>query len=372
MFHSTPVTLRLKPGQVRPFSMDGAAAEDLALLGVQIPPSQARILREIYSGAFSMDAGTGPQSVTAASVGTPIQFLQTLLPGAVRAVTAARKIDKLAGRSIAGNWHDEDIIRTVVELSGQPRPYGDYAPGPLTSFNIDFERRSVVRFEQDMEVLILEEERAAAVRQNSGELKRAAVAQSLAVELNRIGFYGYNDGACRTYGFLNDPSLPNYVTVPAGDGGETEWASKTFQEIVEDLLLAASTLRARSREVIDPEENACTLALSTSAREYLNVVNEHGISVKQWLRDTYPKWRIESAPELDGANGGANVFYLFADEVPGGGEGGSQKTVEQYVQAALRLLGVEKRAKGSYEAYSSATAGIMWQAPFAVVRYTGI
>ena len=372
MFHNTPVSLRLKPGQVRPFSMDGAAIEDLALLGVQIPREQAEALRAIYARGFSMDAGLGPQSVTAASAGTPIQFLQTLLPGAVRAVTAARKIDKLVGRSIAGNWHDEDIIRTVVELSGQPRPYGDYAQGPLSSFNIGFERRSVVRFEQDMEVMILEEERAAAVRQNSGELKRAAVAQALAIELNRIGFFGYNDGGCRTYGFLNDPSLPNYVTVPQGAGGDTEWHTKTFQEIVEDLLLAASTLRAQSGEVIDPEESACTLALSTSSREYLNVVNEHGVSVKQWLRETYPMWRIESAPELDAANGGANVFYLFANDIPGGGDGGSQKTVEQYVQAALRLLGVEKRAKGSYEAYSSATAGIMWQAPFAVVRYTGI
>jgi hypothetical protein len=351
--------------------MDGATSDDLALLGVQIPPRLGRMLAAAY-GVFSMDEGVGPQSVTAASTGVPIQFLQTLLPGAVRAVTGARKIDKLVGRSIAGNWHDEDIIRTMVELSGRPRPYGDYAQGPLTGFNIEFERRSVVRLEQDMEVLILEEERSAAVRQNSGELKRAAVGQALAVELNRIGFYGYHDGDCRTYGFLNDPSLPNYVTVPVGAGGDTEWSTKTYQEIVEDLLQAASALRSQSKDVIDPEENACTLALSTSAREYLNVVNEHGMSVKQWLTANYPKWRIESAPELDGANGGANVFYLFADEIPGGGEGGSQKTVEQYVQAALRLLGVEKRAKGSYEAYSAATAGIMWQALFAVVRYTGI
>ena len=88
-----------------------------------------------------------------------------------------------------------------------------------------------MRFEQDMEVMILEEERAAAVRQNSGELKRAAVAQALAIELNRIGFFGYNDGGCRTYGFLNDPSLPNYVTVPQGAGGDTEWSTKTFRKL---------------------------------------------------------------------------------------------------------------------------------------------
>jgi hypothetical protein len=373
--HNTQVHLRLTPRQVRPFSMDGAAEngltlDDLALLGVQFPAKTLDALRAAYPG-FSMDSA-GPAMVTLASAGAPVQFLQTLLPGTIRTVTAARKIDAIIGRTIAGNWHDEDIVQTIVELLGQARPYGDSSPGPMSRFNLEFERRSVVRFEMDMEVAVLEEERAAAVRQNSGELKRAAISQALAVEHNAVGFFGYNDGECRTYGFLNDPNLPYYQSVPVGASGATQWQDKNFWEIAEDVRVAAAALRIQSKEAVDPDKDRCVLVLSTAARECLTVITEHGVSVLDWIKTNFPGWTIESAPELDGANGGQNVFYIFAVEVAGAGETGAQKVVEQYVQAVLRLLGVEKRAKGVYEVYSSATAGVMWQAPYAVVRFSGI
>lgn len=368
----TKVRLSLKAGQVRAFSLDGASMDDLAMLGLQFSPGAVHELRRAYQG-FSMDAAAGPATVNMASAGVPVQFLQTLLPGTVRVVTAARKIDDLIGRTIAGNWDDEEIVQTIVELTGQAQPYGDYTDGPLANFKTDFERRTVIRFLMDMEVQILEEERAARIRQNSGELKRSASGQALAIEHNRIGFYGYSDGESRTYGFLNDPNLPDYQTVPAGDAGGTLWKNKTFMEITGDLLIAASRLRVVSREVIDPEKTPCVLALSSSIREFLNKTNDHGMSVKQWIKENYPNWRIDSAPELDGANGGANVFYLFAEEIPGGdGEAGTQKVIDQYVPAVFRLLGVERKAKGVYEAHSSATAGVLVKVPFAITRYTGV
>ena len=371
----TIIKLCLNPGQVRPFSMDGASLDDLAMLGLQFPAREIEGLRNAYP-AFSMDAdgiGSGPRTVNLASCGVPVQFLQTLLPGTVRAVTSARKIDDLVGRTIAGNWEDEEIVQTVVELTGRARPYGDYAPGPLANYTTDFERRTVVRFEMDMEVPVLEEARAGRIRQNSGELKRSASAQALAVEHNRIGFFGYADGECRTYGLLNDPNLPDYITVPAGASGSTEWRDKTFEEITEDLMLAASHIRTTSGEVVDPEKAPCVLAVSTSVRDFLKKTSDREKTVKQWLQENYPNWRLESAPELDGANGGANVFYLYAEEIPGGdSENGTQKAIEQFVPAVFRLLGVERRAKGVYEAYSSATAGIMAKIPFAVARYTGV
>lgn len=368
---NTPVHLRLRPSQVRPFSMDGASLSDLAALGVELPPRAVKALREEWNAVYSMD-GAGPQPVTLASSGTPIQFLQTMLSGSIRTVTAARKIDALVGRTIAGKWSDEEIIMPVVELVGKPRIYGDKSPGPFSSFNVSLERRTVVRFEMDMEVEVLEEERAAAIRQNSGELKRAGITEAMAIEHNRIGFFGYNNGASRVYGFLNDPALPNYSSVPPGASGSTKFINKTYEEITADFVFAASRLRTKTGEAVDPEKAPCTLSLSSCCRDALNIANVQGKTVKEWLRENYPNWTIESATELDGANGGLNVFYLFAQEVAGGGEDGRQKVVEQYVPAVLRLLGVERRAKGSFEAYSSATAGLMWQGPFAVVRCTGI
>jgi hypothetical protein len=58
--HNTPVRLRLKPHQVRPFSMDeavqnGVTINDLDLLGVQFPEAAFAALRGAYPG-FSMDA----------------------------------------------------------------------------------------------------------------------------------------------------------------------------------------------------------------------------------------------------------------------------------------------------------------------------
>lgn len=372
---ATPTTIRLslKPNQVRPFSMDGASLDDLAMLGVQFPARATDDLRNAYP-AFSMDASvSGPATVNLASAGVPAQFLQTLLPGTVRTVTSARKIDDLIGRTIAGNWDDEEIVQVVVELTGQARPYGDYAAAPLANYRTDFERRSVVRFEMDMEVPVLEEERASRIRQNSGELKRSASGQALAIEHNRVGFFGYADGECKTYGLLNDPNLPSYQTVPAGTAGNTRWRDKTFAEITEDILLAASRIRTASGEAVDPETAPCVLAVASSVKEFLNKTNDHGMSVKHWLRENYPNWRLESAPELDGANGGSSVFYLYAEEVPGGdGENGTQKVIEQFVPTVFRLLGVERRARGVYEAHSSATAGTMVKIPFAVARYTGV
>jgi len=96
-------------------------------------------------------------------------------------------------------------------------------------------------------------------------------------------------------------------------------------------------------------------------------MNELGTkSVSQWLQETYPNIRVEAAPQLDGANGGSNVFYLHIDEVK------DVKTFEQYVQDVLRLIGVEKKAKVVVEDYAAATAGVILQYPIAVVRYSGI
>lgn len=368
MAKASNIRLRLKPSQVRPFSMDGATMDDLAMLGLQFPDRAMRAMAE----AYSMDT-IGPVTINAASAGVPVQFLQTLLPGTVRAVTAARKIDAIVGRTIAGNWEDEEIVQTIVELTGQARPYGDYSPAPLGNYKVDFERRTVVRFAMDLDVPVLEEERAARIRQNSGELKRSAAAQALAIEHNAVGFFGYNDGENRTYGFLNDPFLPDYKTLPPGASGSSRFQDKTFLEILDDLLIAASTIRVQTGELVEPDRTPIAMVISASARDFLNVSNDHGMTVKEWIRENYPNWRIESAIELDGANGGANVFYFYAEELAGQDDGGgTQKVIDQYVPTTLRMIGVERQARGVYEVYSSATAGIMVKVPVAITRFSGV
>ena len=341
---------------------DYAALKDL---GINFP---AKAVQKM--AAFAMDAQQS--DVTTPSMTTPVQFLQNWLPGFVKVVTAARKIDELVGITTTGSWEDEEIVQGMLEPIGNAVPYGDYTNVPLASWNTNFIRRTVIRFEKGIKVGMLEEARAARIRISTAAEKRSAAALALEIQRNLIGFYGFNGGNNLTYGFLNDPSLPSYVTVAAtGTGATTTWSTKTFLNIVADIRTAAAQLQTQSQDTINPEDIEMTLALPTACYQYLSVTSDFGISVRDWLSKTYSKLRIISAPQLNVANGGQNVFYLYAEHVEDGASDDSRTWV-QVVPAKFQALGVERQAKAYEEDYSNATAGVMLKRPYAVVRYTGI
>lgn len=361
------------PGRNFPAALSCATDEDkqklaheyrsLSKVGIHLPPSRINAMK------MAMDALQ--PLVTQASVGTPVQFLQEWLPGFVYVITAARNIDDLTGLDIVGAWEDEQIVQGILEQVATAQPYGDVANVPLSSWNTNFNYRTVVRFEQGMQVDRLEEARAARMRVDSSSEKRESCALSLEIERNRIGFYGYNNGANNTYGFLNDPGLPAYVNVPNGASGSPLWANKTFLEIQKDILTSIAALRLQSKDVINPQKVNLTLAVATASVDYLGTTSDFGISVMEWLKESYPRVRVASAPELDGANGGANVFYMYADSIQDRSTDNG-KTFIQPVPTKFMVLGVQQLAKGYEEDYSNATAGVMCKRPWAVVRYSGI
>lgn len=352
-------------GSVTMSAEDCAAYSELARLGINFNDKQISQM-----AAFGMDA-TQQAGVTVGSAISPVQFLQNWLPGFVRVITAARKIDELVGITTSGNWEDEEIVQGILEPIGSAVPYGDYTNVPLASWNANFVRRTVVRFEHGIKVGMLEEARTARVRIDSAGEKRSASALSLEVQRNLVGFNGYNSGNNLTYGFLNDPSLSAYASVATGTGGYL-WSQKTFLEICADIRTAMGTLQNNSQDTINPEDRETTLAVPTSCYQYLSVVNVQGSrSVREWLTETYPKCRVVSAPQLNSANASANVFYLYAENVDDGASDDSRTWV-QVVPAKFQALGVEKQAKAYIEDYTNATAGVLLKRPYAVVRVTGI
>ena len=355
------VKLSIPAQKVRAYAMDAdTTMTTLSNLGVN---ASEAAMRDFMN--YAQDAA--PNTITAPSNATPVQFLQHWLPEAIRVVTKARVADRLLGRDIAGSWEQEEIVATVIEHIGQARPYGDKTNGNVAEYNVNFERRTIVRFEEDVEVGVLEEARAAAMRLSAGAEKRLASAESLAISMNDIAFNGYNQGLARTYGILNDPNLPNYTTVATGAGADTVWSSKTFNEICADLKASFAALRVQSGSNFDPYADESVLGVADAAVDMLSTMNAYGNkSVLEWLKETYPKCRVESVPQFSAANGGANVFYLFAERI------GERKVVNQYVQDTLRLLGIEKKSKGFIETYSNATSGVLLAQPIGIVRYTGI
>lgn len=324
----------------------------------------------------AMDETPQGLNPTIASGAVPIQFLQNWLVGQVWNVTAVRKIDTLIGITTQGLWHEQEVVQTILERTGEAMPYSDYGNFQLADYNPNFERRTIVRNEIGLQVGVQEEATAAAIQINAAEAKRAGVTNALEINRNAIGFYGFNDGLARTFGFLNDPLLLPFIEVAAGASGSTKWNMKTFQEIKNDLLQMSQEIRIQSQGLIDPEKTPCTLALALSVQSYLAQTTDFGISVLDWIKTNYPNWRIESAPELDNANGGEpanpeNVGYLYADEVDGTGTD-DNRTFIQVVPAKMITLGVQQKTKSYEEDYSNATAGTMCKRPYAVVRFSGI
>lgn len=341
----------------------------LAKIGIHIGDSE---VRQMMSGLNVSAMDAIQPTVTTPSMTTPVQFLQAWLQGFVYVITAARKIDELTGIMTVGNWHDEEVVLGLMELIGTAIPYGDYTNVPLSSWNTNFERATIVHAEEGLFVGTMQSARAGAMRVNDAATKRQAAALALEIFRNNVGFYGFNNGANRTYGFLNNPSLPAYVSVPNGASGSPSWGNKTFEEITRDIRSAIVSLRTQSGDNIDPEKAELTLAVASNSVDWLTVTTSLGYSVAQWLKDTFPRLRVVSAPQLNGANGGANVFYLYADKIEDGLSTDGGNTFIQAVPTKFMPTGIEQRAKGYIEDFTNATAGVMLARPFAVVRRSGI
>jgi len=286
-------------------------------------------------------------------------------------LTKARKIDDIVGIATVGRWEDEEIVQGILEKAGFATPYGDKSNSPMGGWNTNFERRTVVRFESGIEVNRLEDARGSVMNLSVVDSKRKAASEALEIQRNYIGFYGYNSGTGRTYGLLNEPNLPAYVNLPNGAGGSSTFASKTTLEQIADILTSLAALRSQSGDRIDPKKDKITITFPTSVVDLLATPTTLGYLVLKWMADNYPNVRVESAPEFEGANGGANVFYVVADGVDDGMSTDGGQSIMQLVPAKFVTLGVQQMTKGYEEAYANATAGLIVKRPFGVVRRSG-
>lgn len=358
--------------QVR--ALEGFKAEQyksLAKIGIGM---DERAVRRLMAGELAKRAMFGMDAiqptVTTGSIGTPVQFLQNWLPGFVFVITGARNIDDLIGIQIAGRWEDEQIVQGILERTGYTSVYGDYTNVPFSSWNTNFNYRTIVRFEEGMKVGALDAARAAAMQVDDAGMKREAAALALEIIRNTVGFSGFNAGNNNTYGFLNDPGLGSYVQVPAGVAGRT-WSVKTFLEICKDIRTAIVALRTQSQDTIDPSKVDLTLAVASNSVDWLSTTSDFGISVSDWLKTAYPRIRVVSAPQLNNANSNDNVFYLYADKIDDMSTDGGRVWI-QPVPSKFQVLGVQQLAKAYEEDFSNATAGAMCKRPYAVVRYYNI
>jgi len=335
-----------------------ASLPHLKLAGIDISEAQAR---QIMSAADSLEP-----TVTTASTATPLQFLQEWMPGFVNVMTQARKADALIGMMVAGSFEDEEVVQGVLEMTGLAIPYGDMTNTNYSGWNVNWEQRTIIPFESGFEVGNREEARASRMNVNSTDSKRKGSGLALEIQRNNVAFNGYNNGANRTYGILNDPNLLPYNAAPNGN-----WAASDYLQMQQDILTAFQGLRTQSGDNVDAKENEVTLGIASDVVDFLSTTSDFGNSVYEWIMQNYPKTRIVSVPQFNAANGGANVMYAFAEKVIDESTDDGA-TWAQIVPTKFRLNGVEQKAKSFLESHSNATAGSMCKRPFAVYRQSGL
>lgn len=377
MSKATPIISHIAPRDIARAVMTAEDAQEFNLgnlselraIGLGLDAANIRKM------AVALDAAPDMVNGGAAN-GVYINFLRNILPGVVGTMTAARKIDEFVGMTTAGAWSDEEVVQETMSPVGLAQPYTDKGNIPLASYDFGYEARGVVRFELGFEMNKLESDRAARMRSNAAQRKRTSVSNALNIQRNLVGFFGYNGAESPIYGFLNDPTLPAYASVAAtGAGGLTTWASKDFMAMTGDIREAVGALQAKMKGNFDPRKAAWTLGIPTAQASFLTVTNVQGsLTVESWFKQTYPNARIVDAPELEGVNGGASVFYVYPDRVEGEDDGSDDngRVFDQIVQTLFSQIGVEQRAKGYTEAFTNATSGVLTKRPFAVERRTGI
>lgn len=361
----TECKLRMPKVKVEGFVLDEApenlrTLENLEMLGVSFNQQSEGV-------KYVMDS-MPTQGVTAPTAQVPVQFLQHWMNKIITVVTQATTADEFLGRSTYGEWYQESVVLRLRELTGSVRPYGDHAQAPLARYNYNQEDRTIVRFAQGILTGALEEARLAAMGQKASayESDRAALGLAFKLNTNAVAFFGYNLGYNKTYGILNDPNLAPYQQVPATAGDDTQWSKKNFYQIVTDLNVAVAELQKQCAGNFIPSKHAFKIGIALSCDQFLNQVNQYGISVRQYIANTWPKAELVVIPEFDGALAGDNVFYLKLEELAG------NPVVEQIVPAAVRLVGSVPRASGLYELYTDATAGCFVEQPLGIVRFFGI
>ena len=361
MKNPTNIVFDMACDQVKPLVMDefvkanpDCTLADLANLGITMDEAVAKI--ESYVSA--MDAAPNPQ--TTPSNVTPVQFAQFWLTNVIKVITRGRSLEKVVGRTVVGTWETEQIVATIMERIGQPGLYGDFTKAPLANWNVNFETHDNVRFEMGVEVGKLEEARASQMRLNTYALKREAMGEAFAILMNNVGWFGFRSTSLnfpgtskKVYGLLNDPNAGAVGTLPSA---VANWNSSTMDTIVTDIQTIITSAVSKLKGNYDPETDSATLALPIDAYTQLGKINAYGISARDWMAKTYPKVRIVSCAELNGAISSKDVILFVVDSVVG------DTTVQNLVTSALRLVGVQPLAKGSYEVYSCSAAG-------ALVRY---
>ncbi len=299
-------------------------------------------------------------------------LFRAFLPGVIRDMTQMRQIDNVLGMTMVGDFLTKEVVQATEQRTGNASGYSELASAPKVSYLTDYEVRNTVRFMIEAEFGGDSDKMAIAAGQDPRATKMSAVTTALEIARNEVSVYGYFGGQNKTYGLLNDPNLPAYITLPNGANATPEWSTKTFLERQKDVVEAITALELSTGNNFSASMMNFTFVIPSSVNGYLNELNGFGtMSLRKWINETYPKCTIIPMSELDGANGGANVFYMFVDNLLGDSSD-TGAVMSQLVVSRIESVGTMSMYDKQSEKFRNSSAGTIVHRPYAIYRATGM
>ena len=332
--------------------------------------SEKMITRETLGINFTAMDSQAPY--IGGSVSGRQDLFRSFLPGVIRDMTQMRQIDNVLGMTMIGNFLTKEVVQATEQRTGNAIGYSELASAPRVSYATDYETRNTVRFMIEAEFGGDSDRMAEAAGQDPRATKMSAVTTALEIARNEVSVYGYFGGLNKTYGFLNDPNLPAYITLPNGANATPEWSTKTFLERQKDVVEAITSLELSTGNNFSASMMNFTFVIPSSVNGYLNELNDFGtMSLRKFIQETYPRCTIVPMSDLDSANGGANVFYMFVDNLLGDSSD-TGAVMSQLVVSKIESVGTMITYDTQSEKFRNSSAGTIVHRPYAIYRATGM
>lgn len=311
-------------------------------------------------------------AVFPANINAPIGALAYIRPPAVDALTAPRVADKIASPSKNGNWGDEILVVKTKEYTGKTSADdGQESDGILSGVKRSNEIRGAYYYTTGWRVTDREEATVGAFQDNARADASEAAMRTMAIDRNAFFFSGVKDKSLKAevYGLLNEPNLTPYIVAAQGKSNSTKWASKTVEEIANDVVDAYATMQQQSdgnAALSLASGKKLKLLVSPASEALLKKSNEYGRSAMENLKGSFgDSLEVIAVPQMAKANSNSDVFYLMID-----GDG-VETLLNSYIEMA-RVYPIFIKDSVTSQKISAATSGCVAQLPMMIVRYTGI
>lgn len=327
-----------------------------------MPLSTTDLIKYRAKGIFT----DGQATITANNIGMPAGILTQLSSEIIQNVLAKRSAERvLGGTKKLIDWAKEEYQLPFTEMTAKVTAYNDYGQPLNSSLNVSFNRYGHYRYTAKSIYGSLQAEQYAEAKIDYPSMVATGTLEALAVEGNRVAFFGYQDntsGQFLVQGLFNNPALSNYVV------SAKTFSAMTNDEIFAFFATAIADLTVQTGGLID---GTSTIRVPISTTAFAQLQSKHSslaLSIYDQLLKTYPNMTFEPAIELNSAYNDTNVIYFIGESMAGGI---AETTTLGYSEIG-RAGNVQLGDNTWSQAMSSGTVGAVVYKPFMIKRYSGV